>query len=135
MNSQFRRYSYLLADKHLRELPNEELVKASPSHYGQEVNDNHRLFMWNSLVDYYQSLPANELADKFDRHIRKEEPILKVWSSEELDAEFHSLINSIVETLWNSKEHLTENKQEVDSLVQIDRPLVRVVDRGNGEDN
>lgn len=103
MQSQLRKYAFLLADKHLRELPSEELIKAAPSHYGTELNDSHRLFMWNELLDHYLAMDPYKLLDKVNRHIRDKEPILKSHSFEELEPEIQQLIDTITQAIWNSQ--------------------------------
>lgn len=112
MQSQLRKYAFLLADKHLRELPSEELIRAAPSHYGTELNDDHRLFMWNSLLDHYLSIDQHELVSKYNRHVVGEEPILKAYSFEQLEPEVQQLVDSIVDLLWNSKDNLIGNSKE-----------------------
>lgn len=104
MTKQLKRYAYELADKHLRELPDEELVKAAPAHYGEEVSDSHRVFMWSGLVEHYLELDAMELVSKYNRHIRGDEPILKAIAIDKLDPEIQAVIDSIVDLLWNSKQ-------------------------------
>ena len=97
-----RQYAMQLADKHLRELPDEVIIRESPSHYGTELTDDHRLFLWNGLVDHYQELDALELVSKYNRHIRGTEPILKAITIDSLEPELQQVIDSIVDALWNS---------------------------------
>lgn len=112
MQSQLRKYAFLLADKHLRELPTEELIRAAPSHYGTELNDSHRLWMWNGLLDHYLSIDQHELVSKYNKHIRDDEPILKAYSFEQLEPEVQQLVDSIVDLLWNNKDNLAGNSKE-----------------------
>lgn len=112
MQSQLRRYAFLLADKHLRELPAEELIKAAPSHYGTELNDSHRLWMWNGLLDHYLAMDPHELLAKVNRHLRDGEPILKAYSFEQLEPEVQQLVDSIVDALWNSKNYTVDSSKE-----------------------
>jgi hypothetical protein len=77
-----RKCAYLLADRHLSELPTDVIVAASPRHYGPGLSDEHKLFMWNGLVDHYMELPENELWQLYTRHITQSEPIVKPLNSE-----------------------------------------------------
>lgn len=76
------RCAYTLADRHLDELPVDIIIAASPRHYGPDLTDDHKLFMWNGLVDHYASLPEDTLWQLFTRHITHNESIVKPLDSE-----------------------------------------------------
>ena len=107
MESKFRRIAYQLADKHLRELPDEVIVKESPSHYGLELCDEHKLFMWNGLVDHYLDMDEAEIYDAYTRHIKQNEPIIKAIVSQDLEPELQLLVDSIIHAFWDRQEKHT----------------------------
>lgn len=98
--SRIRTYTYQLADKHLREVPEEVLIRNSPSHYGNKLTDDHKLFMWNALVDHYESYEDVELVKLYQRHIVDNEPIVKATILEPLEPEIQAIVDNIVELLW-----------------------------------
>lgn len=134
MNSKFRRLAYQLADKHLRELPEETIIRSTPSHYGPELNDNHRLFMWNGLVDHYLELDESALYSAYTRHIKQNEPIIKAIVSEELEPELQLLVESITQALWNSPE-LKLYSNDKSGTVLADIPTVGVGSGNEGSND
>ena len=104
MTNQLRRYAYLLADKHLNELPKEELIRSCPSHYGYQLTDEHKLFMWNGLVEHYEQLEPLSLYEKYKLHVVEGEPILKVIVYSELEPDTQELIEEIITALWKKQE-------------------------------
>lgn len=81
-DSRIRKCAFLMADRHLSELPKDTIIAACPRHYGLELTDEHKLFMWNGLVDHYLELPAGDLWQLFDKHITHNESIVKPLHSE-----------------------------------------------------
>jgi len=102
-SSRIRTYAYQLADKHLRELPNEIIVRNSPAHYGTQLTDDHKLFMWNALVDHYADQGDLELVKLYQRHVVENEPIVKSTIFEPLEPEMQEVVDRIVELLWTDK--------------------------------
>jgi len=95
--------AYSLADKHMDELMDEEIVEASPKHYGPVITDDHRNYMWNALVDYYLELEIHELTELYMRHVINREAIIKVHTFGELEPELQAVVDSIVQLLANHK--------------------------------
>jgi hypothetical protein len=100
MDKQRRKYAIQLANKHIGELPDDEIVKASPAHYGEQLNDNHRLFMWNSLVEHYLEADDYSLYSLYNRHVVQEEPIVKFRQWGDLSPEEQELIGTITQAIW-----------------------------------
>ncbi len=140
MESKFRRIAYQLADKHLRELPDEVIVRESPSHYGQELTDNHRLFMWNGLVDHYLAMDEAEIYDAYTRHIKQNEPIVKAIVSQELEPELQLLVDSIIHAFWDRQEkdtcsiQGTYSTQDITGTSGTDIADIPTVGVGNGNE-
>ena len=101
IDPKIRKCAYLLADRHLSELPVDVIVSASPRHYGLTMTDDHKLFMWNSLVDHYMLLSESELWQLFDRHITQKEPIVKHEIFEPLPPDMEEMVSLLVDHLWN----------------------------------
>lgn len=101
--SRIRTYTYQLADKHLRELPDEVIVRNSPAHYGPTLTDDHKLFMWNALVDHYEEQGDVQLVRLYQRHLVDGEPIVKATIFEPLEPELQSVVDQIVDLLWSNK--------------------------------
>lgn len=106
IDSRLRKCAYLLADKHVRELPDEALVGNSPQHYGPAVTDDHRTFMWNAMVDHYLELPQGELFQLYTRHVVNKEPIVKCYAYGEVSEELAQLLDTITEAIWGEAEQL-----------------------------
>lgn len=134
MNSKFRRIAYQLADKHLRELPDEVLVRESPSHYGTELNDNHRLFMWNGLVDHYLDMDEAEIYAAYTRHIKQNEPIIKAIVSQDLEPELQLLVDSIIHAFWDRQEKDTCSIQGTSGTTGTVLASIPTVGVGNGNE-
>ena len=98
-----RKMSYLLADKHLRQLPDDVIVTACPEHYGSECTDDHKLFIWNGLVDHYQSLDEAKVYDLYRRHVIEKEPIIKAVLFDTCDEEMQALVSDIVNLIWEGR--------------------------------
>lgn len=98
--SRIRTYTYQLADKHMRELPDEVIVQNSPAHYGPTLTDDHRLFMWNALVDHYADQGDVQLVRLYQRHVVEGEPIVKATMFEPLEPELQEVVDQIVDLLW-----------------------------------
>jgi hypothetical protein len=101
--AQVRKYAYLLADKHVSEMPTAVIISQSPKHYGDKLTDDHRLFMWNALVDHYLALDEYTLYKTYKRHVEDKEPIVKSGQYEPLSPELEQLVDSIVQVLWSSQ--------------------------------
>lgn len=97
-----RKCAYLLADKHLSEMPDWAIVENCPSHYGATVSDTHRLFLWNGFVDHYLSLDEYSIYRLYKRHVEGKEPIIKYFATKELEPEVKQLLDEIVKALWSS---------------------------------
>lgn len=103
MDKQRRRYAIQLASQHISELPREEVIKAAPSHYGTELTDEHRLFVWNGLVEHYLELDDHALYRAYKQHIVEQEPIVKFRQWAEMSPDEQQLVNSIVQAIWEGK--------------------------------
>lgn len=101
MESKLRKCAYALADKHLGELPSEAILANSPSNYGPEVTDDHRMFVWNGLVDHYMELPDTELYGQYLRHVTDGEPIIKALIFGDMSAEMEQLVQDIADAIWD----------------------------------
>ena len=99
---QIRKMSYLLADKHLSELPDWAIIENCPSHYGPTVTDDHKMFLWNGFVDHYLSLDEYTIYRMYRQHVEGKEPIVKAHVFGELSPEVKALVDDIVKALWSS---------------------------------
>ena len=137
-NRTFRRIAYQLADKHLRELPEEVLIREAPSHYGTCLTDNHRLFMWNGLVDHYLAMDEAEIYEAYVRHLKQGEPIIKAVISQDLEPELQLLVDTIIHLFWDRQEKDTCYIQDTPAIngtvLALDTPTVGE-GNGNGGSN
>ena len=96
-----RKCSYLLADRHIRSLPVGVIVRNCPSHYGNEITDDHLMFLWNALVDDYQQMGPNQLFEAYNRHVVLGHPIVSslLDNNYVVRPELQLAIDTIVEEL------------------------------------
>lgn len=112
LESKLRKCAYAMADKHLKELPSDAILAHCPKHYGTEVTDEHKLFLWNGLVDHYQELPDTELYSLYQRHVLANEPIIKALIFEPLEPEMEQLIDEITDLIWNGNRLLINENED-----------------------
>jgi len=107
-DSKLRKCAFILADKHLSELSEGIIIASCPRHYGPDLTDEHKLFMWNGLVDHYLELNEGELWRLFDRHITQKEPIVKLEVWDPLPSDLEDIVSRLVDCIWKTHETVNE---------------------------
>lgn len=107
--SNHRKCAYLLADKHLRELPTEAIINSAPSHYGTTLTDDHRNFMWNALVEHYEATPFWQVYKLYITHIKEGKAIIRSYAYGEISPKEQEIVDLVTAALWEELPDLNQN--------------------------